>query len=110
MSAKMCRVSNYERRPVVIRGCSGANFHLAPLETGREIRALELEGNPMVDKLKRRNVLGIEEVRARAKPKPKPKPKSASRGSKGTTVRSTKNTSRKKSSRRAGKSGSSSTQ
>ncbi len=68
MSAKMCRVSNHERRPVVIRGLSGASIHLAALETGREIRALELEGNPMVEKLKQRNILAVEEVAPPAQP------------------------------------------
>jgi hypothetical protein len=62
MSAKMCRVSNLERRPVVIRGRSGANYHLASLEKGREIRAVELEGNATVDKLKQRHVLSVEEA------------------------------------------------
>lgn len=69
MSTKMCRVSNHERRPVVIRGLSGESYHLAARETGREIRALELDGNPMVEKLKQRNVLAVEEVSAPQKPK-----------------------------------------
>ncbi len=67
MSTKMCRVSNHERRPVVLRGLSGQSYHLGSLETGREIRALELEGNPMVDKLKQRNVLSVEEVATQSK-------------------------------------------
>ena len=75
MSPKMCRVSNRERRPVIFRGRSGESFHLAAMESGREVRALELESNPMVEKLKKRNVISVEEVVAVSRAKKKAKPK-----------------------------------
>ena len=101
MSTKMCRVSNHERRPVIIRGCSGASYHLAALETGREIRALELEGNSMVEKLKRRNVLGVEEISTRSKRKPRSRKRAKPKASR------TKNAGQKSSPGKADKSGSS---
>lgn len=59
MSAKTVRVSNLESRPVTFRGNSGESFLLAPLERDREVRLLEVDGNPTVEKLKGRRVLDV---------------------------------------------------
>jgi hypothetical protein len=75
MSAKTLRVSNLERRPVAFRGNTGESFHLAPLEREREIRALELEGNPKVEKLLRDRVLAVTKATAPAAKKKKARAK-----------------------------------
>lgn len=82
MSPKMCRISNRERRPVTFRGRSGESFHLAAMESGREIRALEVADNAMVEKLKQRNVISVEEVRGPSRAKRNSKAKSKPRAKK----------------------------
>ena len=92
MSTKICRVSNLERKPVTFRGNTGESFHLAPGESGREVRVLEVAGNPIVDKLQASGVLAVE---APTPTKPAPG-KSPSKSSK-------KKSSKKKSSRKKSK-------
>lgn len=103
MSTKTVHVTNLESRPVTFRGNSGESIHLAPLERDREIRRLEVEGNPMVEKLKQRRVLGVGDKPSSAQSKTKGK--GTSKGKKGSS-KPKRSTRSKKSSRTAAKSGS----
>ena len=100
MSTKLCAITNLERRPVTFRGKSGESFHLAPRESGREVRALEVDGNPMVEKLVARRVLAVEAV-APPKKKSRGRPAAKKRKAPSKAAAARKKTARKRASRKA---------
>jgi hypothetical protein len=85
MSTKTVHVTNLESRPVTFRGNSGESFHLAPLERDREIRRLDVEGNPMVDKLSKRRVLSVGDKPSSAQGKTTSKSKKGSKSKQSTS-------------------------
>jgi hypothetical protein len=56
------RVQNLTRNPVHVPLTTGSTLRLSPGQTSDELQDVELMNNPMVDKLKGRNVIAVEDV------------------------------------------------
>ena len=61
------KVTNLSRNLILVRLLSGGTVHLRPGEQSGELPDAEFNGNPRVEDLVRRRLLGVEEIPDRRK-------------------------------------------